>query len=1302
MTTQMPTDTATIVLVTTADTDILTAERALFDMPWGDSVNVYACNPVTLEGESETAQSARAELLEAVANSAVVALRLLGGKRALGEVFDPLVEICRSNGVPLIACPGHQEWDEDLVTACTAPVAEVETVFSYLMRGGVLNFRNLFLFLADTYLGTDYGHEAPAPMPWQGIYHPEVAEGSAVAEYMSGRFTPGRASVGVLFYRAHWMSGNLGFIDDLIRRLESQEVNVLPVFSYSLKHQPEEGDSESGHTLTDYMVDAGGVPRVDCIVNTMGLAMSDLDHQQGGTGATVATGWSQELLDQLDVPIIQGIVSTGSRSEWQESSLGLGPIDTAMNVAFPEFDGRIIAVPVSFKEETAASSNGLSAGRMQRYVAEPDRMDYLARLATRHATLRRKANSDKRIAIILSNYPTKDARIGNAVGLDTPASAINLLHALKSAGYRVEDIPADGDELVQRIIARCSNDTDTLTEEQLRLAAGHVQRRQYAQWFAGFPESVRGELLDSWGDPPGHVYRTGDQLAIAGVPMGNVFVGLQPPRGFGENPISVYHNPDLTPTHHYIAYYRWIRDVFGADAMIHIGKHGTLEWLPGKGVGLSAACYPEVALDDIPLFYPFIVNNPGEGTQAKRRTHATIIDHLIPPMTTADSYGDIAKLEQLMDEHYQCQTLDPGKLPTLEAQIWEMVQQAELHRDLGVDEQPDDFGEFMLEIDGYLCEIKDAQIKDGLHTLGEPPTSEQMIGLLCALTRLDNGAVPSLRRSLAEALGYDYYALLENPAAAVNGSTPAVLTRADSDVPVRNAGDVIESLEGLCRQAYERLCDDDFAAHLIPGVVADILGKPDARTESVLSYVGQHIYPSLLRTTDEIDNLLRGLEGRFVPPGPSGAPTRGMVNVLPTGRNFYSVDPRALPSPTAWDVGKALGDALLQKYLDEEGDYPEMVGVVVWGTSAMRTHGDDIAQILYLLGVKPVWQAESRRVNGLEIIPIEELGRPRIDVTVRISGFFRDAFPNLIYLIDQAVALAASQDESPDRNFIVKHVREDAEQRATSPGDEATESSSNPSLFRIFGSKPGSYGAGILGVLDERNWETVHDLAEVYTAWGGYAYSRQDFGVTARNEFRTRFGQIVIAAKNQDNREHDVFDSDDYMQYHGGMIATVRSLTGRNPRQFFGDSSDPTRARVRDLQDEARRVFRSRVVNPKWMQSMQRHGYKGAFELAATVDYMFGYDATAQVIEDWMYEDVTEEYVLNPDMQQFFRQSNPWALRGIVERLLEAVQRGLWENPPPEMLEQLRQMYLDLETDIEARQESGSMRNPASGTQAGG
>ena len=1273
--------------MTTADTDILTADRAVSGMPDGAPA-VRAFHPVALGSEE-----ARSAMMDSVAEAGVVVLRLLGGKRAMPESFDSLVATCHEQGIPLIACPGHQEWDEDLVTACSVPVAELETVFSYLMRGGIDNFRNLFLFLSDTYLGSEFGHEAPEPVPWEGIYHPDAtpSELADADSYMAGRFQTGRPSVGLLFYRAHWMSGNLQFIDDLIRCLESREVNVLPVYSYSLKHNPEE-DGQRSRTLTTFMADEGGQPRVDCIINTMGLAMSDLSQE----GPTIATGWSVDLLDTLDIPIIQGIVSTGSRQEWEESSLGLGPIDTAMNIALPEFDGRIIAVPISFKEETAGDGgdgvNSLTGPRLQRYVAAPDRMEALAGLAAKWAALRLKPNGEKRLAIIMSNYPTKDARIGNAVGLDTPASVVHLLNALKAAGYQVDDIPADGDELVHRIIERCSNDRDSLTEEQLRLAVGHVDSREYAEWFQGFPEQVRQELRDSWGDPPGHVYRTGDSLAIAGLDLGNVFVGLQPPRGFGENPISVYHSPDLTPTHHYIAYYRWIRDVFEADAMVHVGKHGTLEWLPGKGIGLSAACYPEVALQDLPLFYPFIINNPGEGTQAKRRTHATIIDHLIPPMTTADSYGDIARLEQLLDEHYQCQTLDPAKLPMLECQIWKMVQQAELHRDLGVEDQPDDFGEFMLEIDGYLCEIKDVQIKDGLHTLGQPPTEEQLVGLLAALTRLDISGIPSLRRALAEALGLDYAGLLDDPGRSVNGNVPTALAELDTETPLRSAGDVIERLELLCRSAYEQLQVGGFKRGDVPAIVSDLIGHPDAATETVLGYVADFIYPSLMKTSDEIGNLLRGLEGRFVPPGPSGAPTRGMANVLPTGRNFYSVDPKTLPSPVAWEVGKDLGDALLEKYLDEEGSYPEMVGVVVWGTSAMRTHGDDIAQILYLLGVRPVWQAESRRVSGLEAIPLEELGRPRIDVTVRISGFFRDAFPNLIYLLDQAVEMVAAMDEPSDRNYVIKHLREDLESRspeAAQDGVSDVEESRAGSLYRIFGSKPGTYGAGILPVLDERNWETVQDLAEVYTAWGGYAYTQRDFGVSARPQFRQRFGQIVVAAKNQDNREHDVFDSDDYMQYHGGMIATVRALTGQNPRQFFGDSSDPSRSRVRDLQDEARRVFRSRVVNPKWMESMKRHGYKGAFELAATVDYMFGYDATAQVIEDWMYEDVTEEYILNEDMQQFFWQSNPWAMRGIIERLLEAIERGMWENPPPEILDKLRDLYLELETDLEARQEAG-------------
>ena len=1264
-----------ILFVTTADTDLLTAARALEGLP-GGFAPVKAFNPASLSGPE-----AQQSLLDAAAEADVVVLRLLGGRRAMPDSFDSLVRICRERGVPLIACPGHHEWDQELVMACSVPPAELDSVFSYLIHGGVPNFQNLFLFLSDSYLGTSYGHEAPTEVPWEGVYHPDEPAGVDAASFVQRRFAVGRPNIAVLFYRAHWMSGNLQAIDALVRRLEELEVNVLPVYAFSLKHSPEGGET-ANRTFTEILSDADGGSRVHCVINTMGMSMSDLSLD--GPTVAVATGPQVDHLERLNVPVLQGIFSTGSEADWLESSLGLGPIDTAMSVALPEFDGRIITVPISFKEEVSSAADGRFEARLQRYLPRPDRIDFLARLAVKWARLRLKPNSEKRIAIILSNYPTKDARIGNAVGLDTPASVVHILNALKSAGYRVDDIPADGDELVRRIIERCSNDRDSLTEEQLRLAAGHVTADQYRGWFADFPASVREKVTEAWGGPPGQVYRSGDSLAIAGIDLGNVFVGLQPPRGFGENPIAIYHSPDLAPTHHYIAYYRWVRDVFGADAMVHVGKHGTMEWLPGKGIGMSNACYPEVALEDVPLFYPFIINNPGEGAQAKRRGHATIVDHLIPPMTTADSYGDIARLEQLLDEHYQCQTLDPAKLPLLEGQIWELVRQAELNRDLGVAEKPQDFPEFLLHIDGYLCEIKDAQIRDGLHTLGQTPHDEQMIGLLSSLTRLDTGRVPSLRRALAEALGLDYSALLADPGHPLGRAVPALLN-GDGAVP-RTQGDLIERLEELSRTAYAKLRAQDFLPAAVPDVVEQLLGAPDRQTGQVLNYVAQTLHPALLKTTDEIDNLLRGLDGRFVPAGPSGAPTRGMANILPTGRNFYSVDPKTIPSPAAWEMGQGLADALLQVYLEEEGAYPEMVGLVIWGTSAMRTHGDDLAQVLSLLGVRPVWEQENRRVTGLEIVPLDELGRPRIDVTVRISGFFRDAFPNLIDLLDQAVELVAAQDEPPERNMVIKHLREDQESNGPGVPDSGSGSGST-ALYRVFGSKPGTYGAGILPVLDERNWETVQDLAEVYTAWGGYAYTRQDFGVQARDEFRRRFSQIVVAAKNQDNREHDIFDSDDYMQYHGGMIATVRALTGRNPQQFFGDSSDPSRARVRKLEDEARRVFRTRVVNPKWIDSMKRHGYKGAFELSATVDYMFGYDATAQVIEDWMYEDLTESYVMDPETREFFQQSNPWALRDIVERLLEAIERGLWESPPEDMKERLQEMLLQMEADLEARQE---------------
>jgi cobaltochelatase CobN len=1237
-----------LLFLTTADTEILAASRAAELLP-DDFPEVRCANPANLD---DAAVFLDAELPEARA----VLVRLLGGRKAWPEGFEELRRRCEASGVPLLAFGGEAEPDAELTAASTVPSGAVAEAFEYLRHGGVSNTANLFRFVADTVLLEGYGFEPAAALPEVGVYHPRLPEGSTT-EDLEALHKPDLPTVGVVFYRAHWMSGNTAFVDDLVEALEEAKVNALPVYCYSLR-------TEAGGTVSalELMED-----RVDCLVTTVlasgGSNASDAQRSGAPEGWLE---WEVPAFEELGVPVVQGICTTSSREAWLASDAGLSPLDTAWQVAIPEFDGRIISVPFSFKERLEEAPVGTA---LTVYRADPERTRRLAGLATRFARLRHIPNSEKKVAVLLSNYPTKHSRVGNAVGLDTPRSAVRLLAALREAGYRVDGAPEDGDALIHNLINAGGHDLEFLTDEQLHGAAGSVDTRRYAEWFSRLPEGLRLEVEEHWGPPPGELYVDGGKLVVAGLSFGDVFVGIQPPRGFGENPIAIYHDPDLPPTHHYLAAYWWLIEEFGADAVIHLGKHGTLEWLPGKSLGLSPSCAPDAALRDVPLFYPFVVNDPGEGTQAKRRAHATVVDHLIPPMTRAETYDDLAKLEQLLDEYYQVETLDPSKLPAIRVQIWEKLRDAELHRDLGVEEQPEEFGDFLNHVDGYLCEIKDLPIRGGLHVLGEAPEGESLRHLVAAILRLGAGEIPGLRRSVGAAYGLDERFLAENGGIRVEAPD----TLAEWTGVVVTASDLLDRLEEVTQELLLSLEERGWDAGAAGAVCEEVLGFADDGVARALRFAAGEVVPRLARTPDEMRNLLRGLGGGYVPAGPSGSPTRGLVNVLPTGRNFYSVDPKALPSRLSWEVGQELAENLLQRYLDEEGRHPETVGIVVWGTAAMRTQGDDIAEILALMGVRPVWNEESRRVTGLEVISLEELGRPRIDVTVRISGFFRDAFPNLISLMDDAVRTVADLDEPDDVNFVKKHA--DAERNAGADDRRAT--------TRIFGSKPGAYGAGLLPLIDARNWRDDEDLAEVYAVWGGYAYGKGLDGVEARGAMEDNLRRTEIAVKNIDNREHDLFDSDDYFQYHGGMISAIRALTGKDPKGYIGDSADPSRVKTRDIAEETRRVFRSRVANPKWISAMQRHGYKGAFELSATVDYIFGYDATANVVEDWMYRDITRKYVLDEEVRDFMQESNPWALRAISERLLEAADRGLWSEPDPDDLEALKVAYLENEGMLE-------------------
>ncbi|GAA2605968.1 cobaltochelatase subunit CobN [Streptomyces roseoviolaceus] len=1193
-----------ILLLSTSDTDLLSARAA------AGPVSYRFANP------SRLAVDDLPGLLDGVD---LVVVRLLGGIRAWQDGLDLLL----ADGRPVVVLTGEQAPDAQLMEASTVPVGIAAEAHAYLAHGGPANLEQLARFLSDTVLLTGHGFEAPAAAPTWGPLERTPRDGA------DGPI------VAVLYYRAHHMSGNTAFVAALCDAIEDGGGRALPLYVASLRAPEPELIEE--------------LRAADVIITTV-LAAGGTKPAEASAGGDDES-WDAGALTELDVPILQALCLTGSRAAWEANDEGVSPLDAASQIAVPEFDGRLITVPFSFKE---IDEDGLPA-----YIADPERAARVAGIAVRHARLRHIRPADKRLALVLSAYPTKHSRIGNAVGLDTPASAVALLRRLREEGYDFgtdAEVPGlasgDGDELIRALIEAGGHDQDWLTEEQLARNPVRIPAADYRRWYATLPEELRTAVEEHWGPAPGEMFvdrsrnPEGD-IVLAALRFGNLLILIQPPRGFGENPIAIYHDPDLPPSHHYLAAYRWIAaraedGGFGADAMIHLGKHGNLEWLPGKNAGLSAACGPDAALGDLPLIYPFLVNDPGEGTQAKRRVHATLVDHLVPPMARADSYGDIARLEQLLDEYAQISSMDPAKLPAIRAQIWTLIQAAKLDHDLGLDDRPDDdgFDDFLLHVDGWLCEVKDAQIRDGLHVLGNPPTGGDHVNLVLAVLRArqiwgGTTALPGLR----EALGLD------------------------ESAATRTAADAAEEKARVLVQAMEDAGWD-------PAAVPTEHGEQVA---AILEFAAREVVPRLAATTAEIDHMVHALGGGFVPAGPSGSPLRGLVNVLPTGRNFYSVDPKAVPSRLAWETGQALAESLLERYRTDNGEWPTSVGLSLWGTSAMRTAGDDVAEALALLGIRPVWDDASRRVTGLEPVPAEELGRPRIDVTLRISGFFRDAFPHTIGLLDDAVRLAASLDEPASVNHVRAHVKADLAEH----GDERR------ATTRIFGSRPGTYGAGLLQLIDSRDWRTDADLAEVYTVWGGYAYGRELDGRPAREEMETAYKRIEVAAKNTDTREHDIADSDDYFQYHGGMVATVRALRGTAPEAYIGDSTRPETVRTRTLVEETSRVFRARVVNPKWIEAMRRHGYKGAFELAATVDYLFGYDATTGVIADWMYDKLTETYVLDETNREFLQQANPWALHGIAERLLEAESRGMWEKPDPAVLEGLRQVYLETEGNLE-------------------
>lgn len=1126
--------------------------------------------------------------------------------------------------------------------------AQLAMLRRYALYGGEQNLTNMWLYCAGI-CGADAACGQPDPVHWCGIFHPRAQKVyTELAEYEADFCRAGRPNVGVLFYRDEWVWGDLTYQSALVEEIERQGMNAVCVFSNGIPQQ--EMGMPSLYQVFDRFFHKDGVSFIDCFMNVTKFSMT-------GTGAMTL-----DYLRRWDVPVLAAYTVMTEYEEWAQSFEGMNAMEVSISVALPEFDGVIHGVPIAYKKV-------LPNGDV-RYLPMFERLRRMVSKAKKWALLRRKNNGEKKIAVVFHNYPPRNSNIGSAVGLDTVESVRRLLAAMRERGYKAEHIPADGREFIAVLTRNATNDKSMLSERQIA-EASKLPDAAYRKFHAALPERMQAELSKDWGEAPGEVMEFDGSLLVPGTMNGNIFLTVQPPRGFGEDPEKIYHDPYCAPTHHYLGFYHWLRDVWQADAAVHVGTHGNLEWLPGKNAALNDTCYPDAALGDLPNIYHYHMTITGEGIQAKRRGAACLIEHLPAPQSQAGVYDELEELEKLLDEYAHFAVTQPENLPQLEQMLLQKAADAKLTDDVPYDAGKP-FGEYAGALHNYLTDLKNMEVHVGLHILGQPPEDQLLTEYLWLLTRLENGGVPSLGKTLAGLYGVSYQELLENSSAVYQ---PLQLTY----------GRLLDKIYDQCREIILLLQNGGFSAEAAERVLAlPWLAQADASlreaVRTVCRYISGSIYPALQLTRQEMSNLLRALEGSYVEPGPSGSPGSGGADLLPTGRNFYGVDPRTLPTPAAWELGKTLGDQAISRFIAEEGRYPESVGIVLWSGANMRSHGQCVAEFLYLMGLRPRYQSGSMRVIGLEVIPLAELQRPRIDVTARISGLFRDSMPSLITLLDEAALLAAGLDEPLELNNIRRHALADAKELEAegATGEEAW----RQACYRIFGDAPGAYGAGVAALLEAKNWETVDDIADVYVRWGGHAYGGKTRGAYLPQLFRRRMSTIDIAVKNEDNHDTNMLSSDDYNAYHGGMIAAVRSVRGTAPKGYAGDSTDRSRVALHSVQEQAKRIFRSEAVNPKFIEGMMKHGYKGAADMANMIAHSFQWDATSEVMEDWMYEKYAEKYAFDSKVQDWLREVNPWALQRMTEILLEAEQRGMWQALP-ETKERLQELYLSMEGELE-------------------
>lgn len=1121
----------------------------------------------------------------------------------------------------------------------------------YMRNRGAENDRAIACWLMNR---CGIGCDVPEPVTTRdsGISHPDYPRDVTQSEYM-GHIDPSKPTIGLIYTSNLWIYDNKSHIDALIRELEGIGLNVIPVF-FSAVVRSDSGTGGAAAIVERYFME-DGKSIVDAII--MATPFSQLNNSRQCSG--IYTPDDQNFFHRLTgVPVIHAIATSDRFVDYEDCTRGAR--ETPINVYWPEIDGQIITVPFG--------SNEGGRGGPKKYIPVEDRVKHLARTAKAWASISHKRPSERKIAILMYQSRPESGRIGGAAGLDTIESIRDMIERFASEGYTVDHVPGNGRELIDTLLDNITNDLESTSTERIKEKAVDLRPvSEYNEYYNRLPPFNKERIEESWGPPPGNVHVERDKFIVPGIVNGNIYIGYQPLRSWADQMEAVYHDPVVPMPHQYLQFYRWLKDVFKADAVFHIGTHGTLEWLPGRSVGLSGKCFPDIVLDSIPNIYPYVIDDPGEGIQAKRRLEAVLIGHMCPVMRRAGTYDEIESVEIPLQEYFKARNASQERRNEMTAVILDAARKEDLLKDLGLPDDigSEDFEDHLEELHDYIGEIKDSIIRDGLHILGRAPEGDRFVETVYSLTRSANGDVPSLRDSFYKSRGYDYDDLIGSPSRLIDGKT---------------ASEVTTEIEDELIQLLTHAMESDWNLDEVLGIFMESSGDDSDDLRRSLTYVCDTLVSRIALMTDEMDNMMRACAGRYVLPGPSGAPTRGNADLLPMGRNYYGVDPDIIPTKASWEIGKRMADQMIQHHIDEKGCYPDNVGFIIWATDTMKTNGDDVAYILWLLGVRPVWSRTGGEVTGLEVVPLEELKRPRIDVTVRITGLFRDAFPNLIDLIDDAVKLIADLDEDSDSNYLAANLRKDIIESLEKglTVDEARRRNS----VRIFGCPPGGYGPGVNHAIETGEWKTMQDLADIYIAWGSYAYGRGMTGESMKDEFVRRFSQVGVTVKNMPDREIDVLDIDDVYGYLGGLNSFVKTYGRKDAMSIVGDDSDPDRLKLRDAKSELQFLYRSKVLNPKFIDGLKQHGYRGVAEIANLTEYSFGWDATSDIVDDWMYEKLAERYLFDEDTKEWMMDENPHAMMDMLNRLLEAVDRGMW-NVKQDTLEKLKQLFLSLEERIE-------------------